>query len=71
MRLSGDFQIFFKKNFLRTPQAKTNEKNKIKRIKNNRGNNFSQAKTSKRVEIVCFCLWRIQKIFLKKILKLS
>ena len=40
------------------PQAETNEQNKIKRTKNNKGNNFSLAKTSKEVKIVCFCLWR-------------
>ena len=38
------------------PQARANEQNKIKQTKNNRGNNFSHAESSKRVEIVCFCL---------------
>ena len=41
-------------------QTKTNQQNKNKRTKNNKGNNFSRGKTSKRVKIVCF-------VFLKKI----
>ena len=53
------------------PQAETNKQNKIKRTKNNKGNNFSHAKTSKGVKIVRFCLWRARNIFLKKIWKLS
>ena len=66
MRLSGDFQIFFKKNFLRTPQAKTNEKNKIKRIKNNRGNNFSQQKLLRGCKLFVFACGASKKFFLKK-----
>ena len=40
MRLSGQFQIFFKKKFSRTPQAKINEQNKIKRTKKQRRQQF-------------------------------
>ena len=58
MRLLRQFQNFFKKNFSRMSQAETNEQNKIKRTKNNKGNNFSHAKTYKEVKIVRFCLWR-------------
>ena len=38
-------------------QTKTNLQNKIKRAKNNKGNNFLRTKTSKRGEIVCFAFW--------------
>ena len=37
--------------------AKTNQPNKIKRTKNNKGNNFLRRKTPKRGKIVCFAFW--------------
>ena len=52
MRLLGQFQtsFFFTKRFRAysdADQSKTNQKNKIKWTKNNKGNNFSGMKTSK------------------------
>ena len=63
MRLSRQFQVclffLFTKRFRaqkNTPQAKINYQNKNK-LTLNKGNNFSRAKSSKRVKVVCFTFW--------------
>ena len=74
MRLSGQFQIFYKKNFEHTKKSiksskKQLTKQKQGKTKNNKGNNFSRTKTSKRVKIACFAFWYFfyaQYFFVKK-----
>ena len=45
-------------------RANINQKNKIKQTLNNKGNNFSRRKTSKKVKVVCFTFLKKIKILL-------
>ena len=75
MRLSRQFKaslFFLRKDFERTKaqiKPKQTNKNKNKRTKNNKGNNFLLIKTSKRTKIGYFALWCFlyaQNIFVKR-----
>ena len=65
MRLSGQFQacLFFFYEKISRPQkhsqANINQQNRIMQTLNNKGNNFSNAQTSKRVKVACFAFWCI------------
>ena len=78
MRLSRRIQAcFFYEKILRAQkhsEANKNEQNKIKQTLNNKGNNFSCAQTSKRLNVFYFRFWGFlyaQNLFVKKINRLE
>ena len=79
MRLSRQFQacLFFYEKISRAQrhsQANINQENKIKQTRNNKGNNFFRAQSSKRVKVTCFVFWcflSARNLFVRKINRLK